>query len=225
MAEQILHDSGRLTNRQGYWLFAVGRLKPEVHALRAGSDMNMLALLIEQEHPDTNKNLGASLFPATLVPGPYRGYVSAFTGLLMAVFGLVLVIACVNAATLLLARATGRAREMAIRSALGAGRGRLIRQMLVESTLLSGLAGCLGLALAYGTSPLLLALKPATLPITLRVHSTGECSFSHRWFHFLQESFLGSLQRYAVQSFRWPRFLRTKRSQSVIASHGYAAFL
>jgi predicted permease len=169
VAEQILHDAGRLTSRQGYWLFAVGRLKPGVDAPRAGSEVNLLAQLIEQEHPDTNKNLGAKLFPATLVPGPYRGYVSAFTGLLLAVFGLVLVIACVNAATLLLARATGRAREMAIRSALGAGRGRLIRQMLVESTLLSGLAGCLGLLLAYWTSPLLLALKPASLPITLRV--------------------------------------------------------
>jgi predicted permease len=169
MAAQILHDAGRLTNRQGYWLFAVGRLRPGVSAPRAGSEVNLLALLNEQEHPDTNKNLGANLFPATLVPGPYRGYVSAFTGLLMAVFGLVLVIACVNAASLLLARATGRAREMAIRSALGAGRGRLIRQMLVESTLLSGLAGLLGVLLAYWTSPLLLALKPASLPITLRV--------------------------------------------------------
>ena len=169
VAEQILHDAGRLTSRQGYWLFAVGRLKPGVDAPRAGAEVNLLAQLIEQEHPDTNKNLGANLFPATLVPGPYRGYVSAFTGLLLAVFGLVLVIAGVNAATLLLARATGRAREMAIRSALGAGRGRLIRQMLVESTLLSGLAGCLGLLLAYWTSPLLLALKPASLPITLRV--------------------------------------------------------
>ncbi|HXC87728.1 MAG TPA: ABC transporter permease [Candidatus Cybelea sp.] len=168
-AEQILHDAGRLTDRHGYWLFAVGRLKPGVDAPRAGSEVNLLALLIEQEHPDTNKNLGASVFPATLVPGPYRGYVSAFTGLLMAVFGLVLVIACVNAATLLLARATGRAREMAIRSALGAGRARLIRQMLVESTLLSGLAGCLGVLFAYWVSPLLLALKPASLPITLRV--------------------------------------------------------
>jgi predicted permease len=168
-AEEILHDAGRLTNRQGYWLFAVGRLKPGVDAPRAGSEMNLLALLTEQEHADANKNLGATLFPATLVPGPYRGYVRAFTGLFMVVFGLVLVIACVNAATLLLARATGRAREMAIRSALGAGRGRLIRQMLVESTLLSGLAGCLGLVLAYWTSPLLLALKPASLPITLRV--------------------------------------------------------
>ena len=169
MIEQITRDSGRLTSRQGYWLLAVGRLKPGVDATRARTEMNRLASVIEQDHPDTNKNLGATVFPAALVPGPYRGYVSAFTGLLMAVFALVLLIACVNAASLLLARATGRAREMAIRSALGAGRGRLIRQMLVESTLLSGLAGSAGLVLAYWTAPLLLALKPASLPITLRV--------------------------------------------------------
>ena len=169
MIEQVTRDSGRLTNRQAYWLLAVGRLKPGVDATRARTEMNRLAGVMEQDHPDTNKNLGATVFPAALVPGPYRGYVSAFTGLLMAVFALVLLIACVNAASLLLARATGRAREMAIRSALGAGRGRLIRQMLVESTLLSGLAGSAGLVLAYWTAPLLLALKPASLPITLRI--------------------------------------------------------
>ncbi len=169
MVERITRDSGRLTSRQTNWLLAVGRLKPGVDATRARAEMNRLAGVIEQDHPDTNKNLDATLFPAALVPGPYRGYVSAFTGLLMAVFALVLLIACVNAVSLLLARATGRAREMAIRSALGAGRGRLIRQMLVESTLLAGLAGSAGLVLAYWTAPLLLALKPASLPLTLRI--------------------------------------------------------
>ncbi len=169
MVERITRDSGRLTSRQANWLLAVGRLKPGVDATRARAEMNRLSRVIEQDHPDTNKNLDATLFPAALVPGPYRGYVGAFTGLLMAVFALVLLIACVNAASLLLARATGRAREMAIRSALGAGRGRLIRQMLVESTLLSGLAGSAGLVLAYWTAPLLLALKPASLPITLSI--------------------------------------------------------
>ena len=168
MIEQIIHDKGRLANRYSYWLFAVGCLKTGTNATSALAEVDVLARQIEADHPDSNKNLGAMLFPATLVPGPYRGYVTAFTGLLMVVFGLVLFIACVNAASLLLARATGRAREMAIRSALGAGRARLIRQMLVESTLLSGLAGCAGLVLAYWTAPLLLALKPASLPITLR---------------------------------------------------------
>ena len=169
MIEQVTRDSGRLSSRQANWLLAVGRLKPGVDATRARAEMNRLSRVIEQDHPDTNKNLDATLFPAALVPGPYRGYVGAFTGLLMAVFALVLLIACVNAVSLLLARATGRAREMAIRSALGAGRGRLIRQMLVESTLLAGLAGSAGLVLAYWTAPLLLALKPASLPLTLRI--------------------------------------------------------
>jgi predicted permease len=169
MVEQITRDLGRLTNRQGHWLLVAGRLKSAANAANAQAEASVLARQIEQDHPDTNKDLEAKIFPATLVPGPYRGYVSAFTGLLLAFFGLLLLIACANAVSLLLARATGRAREMAIRSALGAGRGRLIRQMLVESTLLSGLAGCAGLVLAYWTAPLLLALKPASLPLTLRV--------------------------------------------------------
>jgi predicted permease len=167
--EQFTHDVGRLANRQGHWLLVVGRRRPGVVAANAGAELGVLARQIEADHPDTNKNQDAEVFPATLVPGPYRGYVEAFTGLLMTVLGLVLVIACVNAATLLLARATGRSREMAIRSALGAGRGRLLRQLLVESVLLSGLAGCGGVALASWIAPILLTLKPASLPLTLRV--------------------------------------------------------
>jgi predicted permease len=167
--EQFTHDIGRLANREGHWLLVIGRERPGVAASTARAELGVLARQIEVDHPDTNKNLDADVFPATLVPGPYRGYVQAFTGLLMAVFGLVLLIACVNAATLLLARATGRTREMAIRSALGAGPGRLIRQLLVESVLLSTIAGCAGVALASWIAPLLLTLKPASLPLTLRV--------------------------------------------------------
>src|SRR5436309_10849126 len=72
MIEQVTRDSGRLTNRQAYWLLAVGRLKPGVDATRARTEMNRLAGVMEQDHPDTNKNLGATVFPAALVPGPYR---------------------------------------------------------------------------------------------------------------------------------------------------------
>ena len=109
------------------------------------------------------------MYALTLMPGPFRGYVFAFTGLLMTVFVLVLLIACTNAASLLLARATGRAREMATRAALGAGRARLVRQMLVESLMLAGVAGAAGVAIAWATSRLLMELKPANLPIALDI--------------------------------------------------------
>ncbi len=169
MVEQITRDRGRLSNWHGHWLIAIGRLKPEASVSGARAEVSVLEHQIELDHPDLKRNLDATVFPATLIPGPYRIYVSAFTALFMAVFGLVLLIACANVASFLLARATGRTREMAVRSALGAGRGRLIRQMLVESTLLASLAGLAGLILAYWTAPLLLALKPASLPITLRL--------------------------------------------------------
>ena len=93
----------------------------------------------------------------------------AFTGGLLAVFALVLLIACTNAASLLLARATGRAREMATRAALGAGRARLVRQMLVESLMLAGIAGGAGVAIAWATSRLLMELKPSSIPLTLAI--------------------------------------------------------
>lgn len=165
----VTRDLTRLTNRNGYWLLVAGRLASGVKPAAAQAELSVLARHIEQAHPDSNKNLDARLFPASLVPGPYRGYVTAFTGLLMAVFGLVLLIACANAASLLLVRGTGRVREMAIRSALGAGRGRLVRQLLVEAVLSAALAGCAGVALAWSLSRLLLRLKPSSLPITVRV--------------------------------------------------------
>jgi predicted permease len=167
MVEHITRDTGRLKNWHSHWLLAVGRLKPGANAALARAEVSVLEHQIELDHPELQRNLDATAFPATLIPAPYRIYVSGFTALLMAVFGLVLLIACANVASFLLARATGRAREMAVRSALGAGRGRLVRQMLVESTLLSGLAGVAGLILAYWAAPLLLALKPASLPIRL----------------------------------------------------------
>ena len=131
------------------------------------AEMQVLAKQVYVAQKSKDDFQDAAVYTLTPVPGPFRGYVEAFTGGLLAVFAIVLLIACTNAASLLLARATGRAREMATRSALGARRARLIRQMLVESLMLASIAGAVGVAVAWTTSQLLMELKPASIPITL----------------------------------------------------------
>jgi ABC-type antimicrobial peptide transport system permease subunit len=100
-----------------------------------------------------------------MVPVPLRGFVRAFTATLMGAVFLVLLIACANAANLQLARAVGRRQEMAVRSAMGATRGRLIRQLFAESLLLAALGGVLGLMLSVWLAQLILSLIPAVLPL------------------------------------------------------------
>ena len=169
MTFAFTHDPIYLTSRQCFWLFGVGRPRPGVKPLQAQADLRVLSRQLQQSYPESNKLLQAVTFPTTLVPAPFRGYVIAFTGLLMVVVSLVLLIACANAANLLLAQATGRHREMAIRAALGAGRGRLVRQMLIESTIVALLGGCVAFLLASWLAPALLALKPPSLPIKMDV--------------------------------------------------------
>src|SRR6266403_6229107 len=100
MVEQITRDAGRLNNWHGHWLIAIGRLRPEASISGARAEVSVLARQIGLDQPDLKGVLDATVFPATLIPGPYRIYVSAFTALLMAVFGLVLLIACANVASL-----------------------------------------------------------------------------------------------------------------------------
>ena len=169
MSEQLMHNAGRLTSRDSHFLMVEGRLAPGQTTQSAQAETGVLTAEIAKAHPDSNKDVSSEVYTAAPVPGPYRGYVAAFTGLLMAVFALVLVIACTNAASLLMVKATGRAREMAIRSALGSGRGRLVRQMTIESLLLSLIAAVASVVLAWWTSRLLLNLIPANLPISLDI--------------------------------------------------------
>jgi predicted permease len=169
LQEKFTHDKTRLRSRDAYWLIVAGKMRSAGDRNSVQTEMNVLAKQLGLLHPEENEVPDAEVFAMTLTPGPFRGYVYAFTGLLMIVFVLVLLIACTNAASLLLARATGRAREMATRAALGAGRARLLRQMLVESLMLAGLAGGVGLAIAWTASRLLMELKPGNLPISLEI--------------------------------------------------------
>jgi predicted permease len=145
----------------GSWQ-VVGRLKPQVSLAQAQTEMNTIAQRLEQAYPEANKGLGINLVPFYL----------QFTGsnvrlALWILFGtvvFVLLIACTNVANLMLARGIAREREMAIRMALGAGRLRLIRQLLTESLLLALLGGAVGLLIASWGIRALLSFSPPNLP-------------------------------------------------------------
>ena len=146
---------------------AIGRLKPGVTFEQASADMRSVGANLATAYPETNKDTSVTLVPLkTDVVGSVRGILLVLLGAV----SFVLLIACANVANLLLARATGRFREFAIRAALGASPGRVIRQLLTESVMLSITGGAIGLLLAkWGTKALLAAL-PETLP---RVEDIG----------------------------------------------------
>jgi predicted permease len=140
---------------------SIGRLKPGITFEQARADMDRIGRNLEAAYPDSNKGTGITLVPLkTDVVGDVRGVLLVLLGAV----GFVLLIACANVANLLLARSTGRAREFAIRSALGASPARVIRQLLTESVMLGIGGGVIGLLLAkWGTRAILAAL-PAALP-------------------------------------------------------------
>jgi predicted permease len=151
-----------LTNRTaGLGLHGVGRLKPGITVEQAQADMDMVTRNLAQAYPDADKGIGSKLVP---LKTQMVGSVQPILLMLLAAVGFVLLIACVNVANLLLARSTGRAREFAIRIAMGAGQTRLVQQMLTESTLLALAGGALGLLLAHWGTRAALAMLPAALP-------------------------------------------------------------
>jgi predicted permease len=149
---------------------AIGRLKPGVTFEQAKADMDSVAKNLAAAYPDSNKSSGIAMVPLkTDVVGSVRGILLVLLGAV----SFVLLIACANVANLLLARSTGRSREFAIRSALGASPGRVIRQLLTESVMLGIVGGGIGLLLAkWGTRAILAAL-PETLPRTEEIGIDG----------------------------------------------------
>jgi predicted permease len=142
-------------------IYAVGRLKPGVTLAQARADMDGMAHNLSAAYPDTDQDNGISVTP---LKQEMLQDIRPFLLVLLAAVGFVLLIACVNVANLLLARSTGRAREFAIRAALGASQGGVIRQLLTESVLLAIAGGALGLLLASWGTRAALSLLPSTLP-------------------------------------------------------------
>jgi macrolide transport system ATP-binding/permease protein len=157
--------------RRGLFLSAFGRLKPGVSVAQASANLRTVFAQLEQAFPTDNKGRSAGTVPLLDARLNQNGQAGApvvqISLILMTVVGLVLLIACANIANLLLARASRRRREIAVRLALGAERKRLVRQLLTESVVLSLVGGVLGILLAYW---LLATLRAADLPLPIPVN-------------------------------------------------------
>jgi predicted permease len=140
---------------------AIGRLKPGVMLSQAKADMDIVAQNLAVAYPEADKAAGITLVS---MKEDMVGNVQPLLIVLLAAVGFLLLIACANVANLLLARSMGRSREFAIRAALGASRVRVIRQLLIESILLAGWGGALGLLLAFGGTKAVLGTLPGALP-------------------------------------------------------------
>ncbi len=163
----IFRDPERIVSHDYNSDLGLGRLKQGVATAQAEAELNALMRRLEETNPKNYKDVGAGLLPSLAAPMPAQGMIAGFTGILMVAVFFVLLIACANAANLLLARATSRRSEIAMRSALGANRGRLMRQLLTESVFLALLGGICGMLLTVWLTNLIVQLMPEALPMRL----------------------------------------------------------
>ena len=155
----LTETPARVTNRRSHEFLAVARLKPDVSLQQAQADLDGIAARLQQQYPQTNTDLGAKVYP--LLDDTVRTY-RAVLLLLMVSVGFVLLIACANVANLTLVRASARFKEVAIRSALGANRWRIARQMLTESVALAVVGGACGILFGFWGIDLMKSFIPAS---------------------------------------------------------------
>jgi len=192
LVRRILPFPISLKDRGSTWLIVTGRMKPGVTLSQAEAAAESLAAALAEQDPEANRGKHFRLFPVTAMrtslKDPLPPEARAATMLFLGLAGVVLLVACLNVASIQLARAWDRRREIALRLSLGASRARVIRQLATETLLVAVAGGALGLLLAVWTVDLLLRMQPGIVELPITV----EIPFDWRVFAFTAALSLGS---------------------------------